>query len=306
MRLWNSLRVRVLGYFSNPLRNRLAIIQPAIGAFSITKTVLSLHGGIDIGGNDGDDEEKQDDYAAFLPLMEQLCRDMDIPPVGLADYRELLELWQRDIGPRDAISYADVERARGLSARYVNWVYDFFPGFQRTLQPGHAILTLGSDDSDEGESIDAPRGEPGPGGDGGSAPVSGGSVALPEQLRPPPGDDSVQPSRRRKKPRSVDVVLTAAAMWMFTVGLLWIRPGLPPGFQLVVAIAAVYTLIVGILIFVGFRWSPEMMLLFYLAAAGSTTYFMAINGIRVRSLATLAFELYGLWMYRDLHRQIRG
>jgi hypothetical protein len=302
MPLFRSLREAVLRFFrggDQDLMARVQMVQTVIGAFSITKTVLNLHGGIQF---DPDDED--DDFDSFLPMMENLCGAMGIPPIGLNDYKSLLDLRRRAVITRGEITPADVEYAEALRNRYVNWVYDFFPGYQRTLEPGCAVLHLGGvaeseraqndDDEPSLELPQSPRRDP-------SSPAmkpNPGARASMEDIDP----DASHPKTSRP---SGTIIANALGMWLICGGLMVLSPRFERPFQVIAVGVAVYTLIVGGLLFFQYRWSPELLLTFFILAAGWTTYFMVGKGFTALGIATLAYELYGIAMYRSMCREAR-
>lgn len=277
---------RLLGRGENEVAPKFRVIPVVISAFSITKTVLSLHGGVEFDPDDDDD-----DYDRFLPMMGELCERLEIPPLGLKDYQSLLDLWRRAVKTREDISPADVEYAEALRNRYNNWVYDFFPGFKRTLEPGNADLCF----ADVPGYASTPNEPP-----AAVSPVSrthGTSVA--------PNDGVPASSKRGAKWPSGDVIANAVGMGVLGVGLLIRSPGFSQTFQLIAVAVAVFALATAGLLLVQFRRSPELLLTIYVVAVAWTTYFLIAKGFTGMRAGALACMLYGIATYRSICREIR-
>ncbi len=88
--------------------------------------------------------------------------------------------------------------------------------------------------------------------------------------------------------------------------LFWSLPVTQPRFQLVTGVFAAWVVVIGLLLWFRFRWSPELYLATCILAIGWSVARTALDGYTTSRVVIFLFGVLSLFGYPDLRRELRG
>jgi hypothetical protein len=104
--------------------------------------------------------------------------------------------------------------------------------------------------------------------------------------------------------------MSAKGYGLFLIGiaayLFWLQRVIQPRFQVVNGVFAGWLLVVGLLLWFRFRWSPELYLASCLLMISEPVALIALEGYNTRRLVMILGAVIAAMAYPDLRRQLRG